>query len=115
MFIEMSASLHLLFVFRHPWPLRRAVRLACPIYTGIAFGAGETHRPTQRPWVPENKNYVTLAFSINIPHLTGFQPNRRVLRPFLATNPTGIGHECPRAATLHWRAVIVTVSLFHVS
>src|SRR5437762_13534250 len=46
---------HIVFVFRHPWPLRRAVRLACPIYTEIAFVAGETHRPTQRPWVPENK------------------------------------------------------------
>src|SRR5437879_593833 len=30
--------------------------------------------------------------------LTGFQPNRRVLRPFLVTNPSGIGQECPRAA-----------------
>src|SRR5438034_3012756 len=38
-----------------------------------------------------------------MPPLPGFQPNRCYSQPFLATNPNGIGQECPRASSTRER------------
>src|SRR5205814_2307248 len=102
MFIEMSTVQHLFLFFRHPWPLRRAVRLACP-ESRSPCRLGRPRRTALRSGhgcLKNKKNLEAVAVSINIPPLPGFSAKLITIVSIFAFQILVAleGKECPRAA-----------------